>query len=177
MGSSDTFIIISGGNFGNSKETVQVFSGEDQLCSEIVILTPHKIIGCKQLPISSNIFVRVVVSGLASNDFYFKTNDSQHSTLLWALIGPGICVLVLAIFGVLARKFFIKKLSISKLNTNPRFLISYEELEEEGNMLGSGAFGQVNRGKWRGTLVAVKKLHLTKIATSNTFFREVSVLK
>jgi serine/threonine protein kinase len=65
------------------------------------------------------------------------------------------------------------KSSVTVPSSVSNFVIPWPHLKI-GTKLGSGAFGDVKRGQWRDTPVAVKLLHSTDAATA--FFQEASLL-
>jgi hypothetical protein len=98
------------------------------------------------------------------------SSGSIAGIVVGAVVG-GCCVLLLVVVvtALLA--------SMRKRPVEQEWMIDFDELEM-GDMLGRGGFGEVHKGRWKGTEVAVKTIsaeHITREMKSN-FIAETSIM-
>eukprot|EP00002_Diphylleia_rotans_P028911 TRINITY_DN5847_c0_g1_i1.p1 TRINITY_DN5847_c0_g1~~TRINITY_DN5847_c0_g1_i1.p1 ORF type:complete len:2350 (+),score=427.40 TRINITY_DN5847_c0_g1_i1:170-7219(+) len=106
-----------------------------------------------------------------------QTDESSgDGTIVGIAIGSSVGAL--ALVAIVGYKIYHDKVSsMQSREKQMKMMIAFDDLEF-GRVLGSGAFGEVFAGKWRGSDVAIKRINIEKIdASSLTEFQsEVSIM-
>eukprot|EP00002_Diphylleia_rotans_P013188 TRINITY_DN256_c1_g2_i1.p1 TRINITY_DN256_c1_g2~~TRINITY_DN256_c1_g2_i1.p1 ORF type:complete len:2532 (-),score=481.87 TRINITY_DN256_c1_g2_i1:2062-8733(-) len=103
-------------------------------------------------------------------------SDSEDNTVMSIAIGASVGALCL-VGAVAYRSYHIKMKAMSSREKQLFMHVDYKDLEF-GRLLGTGSFGEVYIGKWRGSDVAIKKIIMKKVtpAAIKEFESEVTIM-